>query len=748
MQLDTWDKAKRFFKQIAKLEDNNVQVRSLSSVVTIYNIHIGLIVALVIVALLLVWLKPISWQQGLVGPTVTVIVYSINLIWLRIRPSYRQGVVGLLLGAFINIWIVTLGIGYSASPIFWIAYIPLFTILLAGYKIGLLFLALNLAIFSAYHYITWASQSTFVKLGPSIAENPLGYFISTALFLIFTGIFGAVLDYMHKRSQKKLIVSEHKRNLYLSQTSMAVIEAAENGEIIEWNRAAESIFGYELAEIAGKNVFEVLVDRNDHISVPQMLEQLRLNQDPELKYTIQNRTKNGQNITCEWFNTPIRNEQGQITSFILSAVNVTERIAYQLELETAREAAEEATKAKSAFLANMSHEIRTPMNGVIGMTSLLAHTQLSTEQFEQVEIIRKSGTALLDVINEILDFSKIESGKLELEHHSFYLEGCVKDAIDLFTSVTQQKEIVIMYCIGPNVPSLVSGDAGRLRQILVNLIGNATKFTESGTIRVTINRSDDAKVPVDQEVEQKVAQELVELHFAVSDTGIGIHHEHIGSLFDSFSQTDTSTTRKYGGTGLGLAITKHLVTMMQGQIWAESTPGKGSTFSFTVRLEPTSATHRNGSTRYATESESTNERLIQSPDSAISSAISPAILIAEDNIVNQKVALRYLERLGYSADIVSNGVEAIEAVSRQRYNLILMDAQMPEMDGLEATRQIRRLLSEQDQPLIVALSASVLESDKHKAVDAGMDDFLSKPLQLDELNSVLQSLPKRNALMV
>ena len=658
-----------------------------------------------------------------------------------------------------------------------------------------------------------------------------------------------------KEAEKALKESEEKFRSISIAAQDGIIIMDNRGNISYWNRAAEKIFGYKEEEIIGKNLHHTLAPEYYKKDFSEAIEKWKntglgnvIGKLVELKAL----RKDGKEIEIELSLSSVK--LGDTWHAIGIVRDITEKTRVQKELKKARDEAEEASIAKSQFLANMSHEIRTPMNGIIGMTDLLLDTELTDTQREFALTIEKSADSLLNLINDILDFSKIESGKLELEILEFDLRAVVEDVVDLLALKASEKKLAFGYLIYSNVPEMLWGDPGRVRQILINLTGNAIKFTEKGEVLISIKLEEDNGP-------------CVKIRFSISDTGIGIPEELIKNLFQSFSQVDSSITRKYGGTGLGLAISKYLSEMMDGEIGVESIPGKGSNFWFTagfkkqsgerpptIKIEDIKGTKilivdDNKTNRFVlsqqlrlfecdcVEAEKgtialkiLNEAVkknnpfkiaiidLQMPEldgimlgklikknqkiketilimlsslgntedaismketgfsayltkpvkqsqlyrclmeamgrksarnrfttSTLTSVISDEIkqktriLLAEDNITNQKVALRILEKIGYRANTVATGKEVLEAIEKIPYDLILMDVQMPEMDGLTATSTIREKEKGMNKHIpIIAMTAHAMKGDRERCIAAGMDDYIQKPVQPKELIKIIE----------
>jgi len=424
-----------------------------------------------------------------------------------------------------------------------------------------------------------------------------------------------------------------------------------------------------------------------------------------------------------WALTPWYSPSGEVGGVILASDLVD-------DLVRGREAALDASRLKGEFLATMSHEIRTPMTGILGMNELLMGTALTAEQQDYAGVVRDSSEALLTLLNDILDFSKIEAGKMLLDCEDFAPRLLAERAGNLLVAKAREKRIRLLTDVAPQVPARLHGDSGRLRQVLLNLLGNAVKFTETGEVSLCMT------------VEAETSAQVT-LRFVVKDTGIGLSERARGGLFQPFMQADGSTTRKYGGTGLGLAISKQLVELMGGTIGVDSVEGQGSTFWFIVpfervdaRDEPPAPPSLGRPLPVQQTGDQGRETSVLPPPSCSSDRI---ILVAEDNPVNQKLALLQLRKLGYQAEAVANGREAVGAVARRRHALVLMDCQMPELDGFAATSEIRQLERRGGARLpIVAMTANAMAGDQEACLTAGMDDYLPKPVTTERLRTVLE----------
>ncbi len=680
-----------------------------------------------------------------------------------------------------------------------------------------------------------------------------------AALLILANIMASREVRLRRRAEAGYRKVASLQKVILNSADYAIISTDTTGIITTFNSTAENWLGYSAAEVVGKLTPALWHDEKEVVARAAALSKelgrtiepgfetfiakIKADKPDETEWTVHRR--DGSEFLMALSATALTDESGTITGYLGMISDITERKKAEQELKEAKERAESSDRAKSEFLAIMSHEIRTPMNGVIGMTSILADTELSELQRDCVSTISTSGESLMTVINDILDFSKIESGRMQLESRSFNLERCIEEAVDLFAAPIRIKGLEAAYLVSEDIPSHLVGDALRLRQILVNLIGNALKFTSKGDIAINVES-------------QGHDEKGYHLVFAITDSGIGISKEGLEKLFKAFQQVDTSTTRRYGGTGLGLVISKRLAEFMGGTMWVESEVGVGSTFFFsailrasdvpdseqqlpargaltshTVLIVDDNATNRrileiqlkiwgmkptsvsSGDEALAKLKEenfdaglidlqmpdmdgvtlareirirsqmplmllsSSGETIIGNDASLFQMQISKPIkhsnlfnallkitgaeprqvqslaeklfdhtmgvqhplriLLAEDNAVNQKVGLLMLSRLGYTADLATNGQKALEAIEKATYDLILMDIQMPDMNGIEAARLTREKLGEKCPP-IFALTAEALEGDKQRFLDLGFDGYLSKPLQAPALRDTLKSV--------
>ncbi len=666
------------------------------------------------------------------------------------------------------------------------------------------------------------------------------------------GIRSALLDITErKRAEAALRENQEKTRLIVDTAQEAFVAMDASGRIIDWNKEAESTFRWPRAEVLGRLLAETIIPPQHREAHRRGLEHfLATGEGPVLNRRLELTAlrRDGQEFPVELTIAPVRVGNHWIFNAFLH--DISERKRAEVELARARDAALESARLKAEFVANMSHEIRTPLNAIIGMTGLLLDTELSSQQREFADTVRNSGEALLAIINDILDFSKIESGRMTIEKLDFDLRDAIESAVELVAGRAQAKGLELALALDPDVPTALRGDPGRLRQVLTNLLSNAVKFTDRGEVVVRASKENEL-------------DDLVVVRLAVKDTGIGLSREGMRRLFQSFTQADASTTRKYGGTGLGLAICRQLVELMHGEIGVESKPGQGATFWCKLPFEKQPAeklaralarADLAGLSVLVVDDNATNREIVrlqvsswrmrcdtvaggaealavlrraacgqnayhlaildmQMPEmdglavarairadealaplrvvimTSLAHALEPQameeagiaayltkpvkqsalfdclatvmgeakpaprppapppvalpgrkhfrVLVVEDNAVNQRVALLQLQKLGYEADAVGNGLEALDALSRIPYHLVLMDCQMPEMDGFEATAEIRRREGAGKHTPIVAMTASALGDDRAKCLAVGMDDYISKPVKLEELGEAL-----------
>ncbi len=531
------------------------------------------------------------------------------------------------------------------------------------------------------------------------------------------------------RQQTDVIRTQWEKEANLQVRHGEIIENASDfifttdlkGQFTSFNPAGERITGYNRTDALQLSIRDLITPED--LATGNALLSLALvpEQTPAARFETRFKTRDGHLV---WMETSARliHEAGRPAGLLGIARDITERKQIEDELRRARTAAETNTQAKSAFLANMSHEIRTPLSGVIGMSNLLLDTPLQLEQREFAETIHNSAQALLTILNDILDFSKIEAGKLEFEHTAFDLSSPIEDSLGLLSARAIAKDIQLAADILPDLPRHLRGDPSRLRQVLMNLLGNAVKFTEKGEVIVTVSRKEETDTDV-------------RLLFEVSDTGLGMSEETQLQLFSPFTQADASTTRRFGGTGLGLAISKQLVELMGGEIGARSHLGIGSTFWFTIRFEKQAGNQLLGGTAHPHSHAPQAKQDDPNATSKFNSKL--RVIVAEDNLVNQRIIEMQLKKFGITPDMVGSGHELLAAIENKPYDLALTDCQMPEMDGYEATRRIRAS-GRFPNLRIIAMTANAMQGDREKCLAAGMDDYLSKPVRLDDLRQALK----------
>lgn len=524
-------------------------------------------------------------------------------------------------------------------------------------------------------------------------------------------------DFLHRKTlEKQLYGSEEKYMNLLDQLSEAIYFTSADGQFLEFNKATGELLGYtseELRKLNARHIYASPGDRETFVNI--------INEKNEVvDYEVQLKRKNGEIIDCLETSTVKFSSSGNIIGYQGIIRDITFRKKAEA-LQRGKDLAEQANKFKAEFLANMSHEIRTPMNAIVGMVHLLHQTELTPKQVEYLHAIDTSAASLLELINDILDFSKIEAGKLQLEEKYFSLRQGISDLIETIRFKADEKNLKLELDIDEHIPAFISGDPLRLNQILLNLVSNAIKFTQQGEIRVMVKLID-------------MINQKARILFTVSDTGIGIAPGKLNTIFDSFTQATTDTTRIYGGTGLGLAIVKRLIDMLNGAIMVKSKPGEGSEFIFEVDF----TVQQDSSVKMPEP-----EAVVELPDDIGNCRI----LLAEDHPINQLVTSEMLKGKWKNivVDIVNNGREAIEKLKTTHYDLILMDVQMPEMNGHDATRYIR---SEFQPPVskvpILAFTAYATTGEADKCIEAGMDDYISKPVDPDSLCRKVYDLLRRS----
>lgn len=571
---------------------------------------------------------------------------------------------------------------------------------------------------------------------------PSVFFWGGLLVSLLVGLLTHQSQHARLRARKldtmveQLVHEEERFRTVVEATPSALLCLDSTGKVLLANTQAEQLFGYTRQELLGMSGELLRSESSRGQLVEARASYLR---HPYQKAFgelegLYGRRKDGSEFPLEFSLNPIVWLDGM--AVLVSVNDITERKQVEQALRDAKESAEQATRTKSLFLASMSHEIRTPMNGVIGMAELLRTTPLTATQQEYVEIIQASGESLLLVINDILDFSKIEAGKLDLEIVDFDLRDVIEGARKLFTEPARRKRLALTVQMDSEVSTQLHGDPTRLRQVLINLISNAIKFTEQGEVSVRVRLLEETTTHAT-------------LRLSVADTGIGILPDAQAQLFQAFTQADDSVTRKYGGTGLGLVISARLVEIMRGNIGFDSAPGKGSVFWFTITLEkqaarswPAALAEPPAPYLAATEVVAAPTLVTSAPaefTNALALSAGPArVLIAEDHPVNQQVVRSQVEKLGYQSEVVSNGREALLALNREAYALVLMDCQMPVMDGLAATAAIRQLTAPACHTPIIAVTANAMRGEREKCLAAGMNDYLSKPFKHQELAEIIQ----------
>ena len=521
-----------------------------------------------------------------------------------------------------------------------------------------------------------------------------------------------------KAAERKIRESENKIRIILDNSAASITLTDEEERIVSWNPYTENLLGMKKKDLYLKHISTLYPKEEWEKIRAQNIRKTGSKHHLETKIV----KKTGEEVDVDLSVNMLTDEDKKITGSVGIMQDITQQKRAQEMLIQAKQAAEEANSAKSLFLANMSHEVRTPINTVIGMIDLTLDLTLDQEQRDNLEVAKDASVNLLSLLNDILDLSRVEAGKISLEDIEFHLHNVAHSVTKGMSVLAKKKNLETILKVHDDVPKIVEGDPVRIRQVIVNLINNAIKFTHKGSITTEIKVASRSK-------------DQVMLLFSVIDQGIGIPKSKQDKIFDIFAQADDSTTRRFGGTGLGLAISKRLVEMMGGRIWVESEEGKGSAFNFTANFK---TVKESALSSVQGEAEDIDDEDLLEQLNGIK------ILLAEDNIVNQKIAVKILEKQGWAVQAVDNGQDAVDKVLHDNFDVVLMDANMPILDGLEATRLIRENEQKTGKHVpIIALTARAMQEDKNRCLDAGMDGYVTKPIDRQELFQTIGKIIKQ-----